>query len=133
MYYSLIIAASVAAVVPFVNAHGAEHGHVPKIVGYPGANTGLSSLRREMDTRALGSDPMDIGYTLEGRDSPPNCGEGIGSCPAGECCSVTNCKTIDLHGIWVELISLDDRLWYFRCALLRTRLQLQIWSWLPGE
>ncbi|KAH7072529.1 hypothetical protein FB567DRAFT_538323 [Paraphoma chrysanthemicola] len=83
MYLSTVAIASLAVLGPLAQAHGAG---IPHIVGLDVADVRARELIRNLRARlAVGGHAHEV--ELEARDSPKECGEGIGSCPAGKCCS----------------------------------------------
>jgi peptidoglycan/xylan/chitin deacetylase (PgdA/CDA1 family) len=93
MHFSTIAFATIATVGPFAHAHGTG---LPKIIGLDVADVKARSLLYK-----IGAPLSEAGHhhapAIERRDTP-NCGEGIGSCAAGECCSVSGfCGTTDNH------------------------------------
>jgi peptidoglycan/xylan/chitin deacetylase (PgdA/CDA1 family) len=94
MHFSNIALATIAAAGPLANAHGAG---LPQIIGLDVADLKARSL-----LRSIGAQLAESGHAhtapVEARDSPPECGEGIGSCPAGKCCSRAGyCGTTDAY------------------------------------
>jgi len=75
------VAATIAAVAPLANAHASN---LPGIVGLDVKDVRVRSMLAQMEARS----GHGI-HSLESRQgaSPKECGEGIGSCPAGKCCS----------------------------------------------
>jgi hypothetical protein len=93
MHLSTIAIASLAVFGPVANAHS---GGLPHIVGLDVADVKARHLLRELRARlAVVSDSHEV--DIEARDSPPECGEGIGSCPAGKCCSRSGCMLLLNH------------------------------------
>lgn len=88
MYLSTVAIASLAVLGPVVRAHSAG---IPQIVGLDVADVKARHLMRDLRAR-LAVAGHSHGVEIEARDSPPECGEGIGSCPAGKCCSRSGCK-----------------------------------------
>lgn len=81
-----------AAMVPLVSGHG--DSPLPKIVGLNPrdlkARDLLSSLgARFADVHEFKKEEVN---TLKARQDDRECGEGIGSCAAGVCCSQAGCK-----------------------------------------
>lgn len=96
MHFTNIALATVATVGPIVNAHGTG---MPKIMGLQTADLKARNLLNEISARMSGVHEAHA-PELEARQgaSPPECGPGIGSCPAGKCCSRANyCGTSDAH------------------------------------
>lgn len=95
MYCSLALAATVAFV-PLIHAHGVAS---PMIVGldprdprHLKARDLLSSLgARFADVNEYAKGPENY---LKARQDDRQCGTGVGSCAAGECCSPAGCKSI---------------------------------------
>ncbi|KAH7412105.1 hypothetical protein DE146DRAFT_602168 [Phaeosphaeria sp. MPI-PUGE-AT-0046c] len=92
MHFTNIALATVATVGPIVSAHGSG---LPKIMGLHTTDLKARNLLHSISARM-----SEGGHThvpkIQARDSPPECGEGIGSCPAGKCCSRANfCGTGD--------------------------------------
>jgi hypothetical protein len=93
MHLPTIAIAFVATVSPLANADGSG---LPQIIGLDVADVKARSLLRNLGVRVAASGHAHE-VSLETRASPPECGEGIGSCPAGKCCSRAGCKMI-AHG-----------------------------------
>jgi hypothetical protein len=91
MHFSNIAIATLATVGPLVNAHGSG---LPQIIGLDVADVKARSFLRNLGARLAESQDheMEARQTPPPPASPPNCGPGIGSCKAGECCSVIGCK-----------------------------------------
>ncbi|KAH5128754.1 hypothetical protein HBH70_210270 [Parastagonospora nodorum] len=97
MHFSNIALATIATVGPLANAHGTG---LPQILGLDVADERARSL-----LRSIGAQLSEAGHVhaapVEARQSTPSpkeCGEGIGSCPAGKCCSqIGYCDTTDAH------------------------------------
>ncbi|KAF1837299.1 glycoside hydrolase/deacetylase [Decorospora gaudefroyi] len=92
MHYSTAIAA-VAALTPFVSAHG-HGGAVPNIVGLNPRDLKARSLLSGTGAKFTGVDKLLKGRGNSARANPVKprqddreCGEGVGSCEAGMCCS----------------------------------------------
>ncbi|KAH8716802.1 hypothetical protein GQ44DRAFT_688868 [Phaeosphaeriaceae sp. PMI808] len=85
MYLSTIVVATVATVAPLANAHGAG---LPQILGLNVADLKSRDLLRSLEARITDAvlHPNE-GNLAARQDSPKECGEGIGSCPTGQCCS----------------------------------------------
>jgi hypothetical protein len=92
MHFSTIAVATFAAVGPLANAHGSG---LPQIIGLDVTDVKARNLLRNIGAR-FATPGHPHGIDLEARDSPPECGEGIGSCPAGKCCSRAKCKMLDV-------------------------------------
>lgn len=89
MYFSTALAA-IAAVAPLVNAHG--DSPMPKIVGLNPRDLKARNLLSSLGERI----PEFRGthekhQALKSRQDDRQCGTGIGSCAAGECCSQAGC------------------------------------------
>ncbi|CBX97226.1 hypothetical protein IAQ61_007359 [Plenodomus lingam] len=84
MYLLIVVAATIAAAGPLVNAHGAG---LPKIVGLDPADVKSRDLLLALEERFSRLDHAQSEPALATRTSAPECGPGVGSCPAGECCS----------------------------------------------
>jgi hypothetical protein len=87
MLFSTAVAAA-AVFAPLANAHGSLG--VPKIQG-------LDSEQMKNIFASLGSPNMlsshaHDGDVLSARASAKECGEGVGSCRQGQCCSEYGCK-----------------------------------------
>jgi peptidoglycan/xylan/chitin deacetylase (PgdA/CDA1 family) len=96
MHFSNIALATVAAVGPFANAHDTG---LPQILGLD-----LADVKARSFLQGLGARLSETGHShnapVHARDSPPECGEGIGSCPSGKCCSRAGyCGTTDAYCI----------------------------------
>jgi peptidoglycan/xylan/chitin deacetylase (PgdA/CDA1 family) len=92
MYLSTVAIATIAAISPLANAHGAG---LPQILGLNVADLKARSLLQNVEARVPASGNA-AELHVEARQSKPECGEGIGSCPAGQCCSRSNfCGTTD--------------------------------------
>lgn len=89
MYFSTV-AVAIAAVVPLANAHGSG---LPQILGLDLADLKNRDLLNSLKARISGLDHVHSEPAKQARASPLECGEGIGSCPAGKCCSRANCTT----------------------------------------
>ncbi|CAO2653228.1 Nn.00g026390.m01.CDS01 [Neocucurbitaria sp. VM-36] len=84
MQFFTTVVASVAVVAPLASAHGVG---LPTILGLD-----VADLKARSILSSIGAQIADAGHVrdkiaLESRQSKPECGEGIGSCPAGKCCS----------------------------------------------
>lgn len=94
MHFSNIALLTIAAVGPLANAHGTG---LPQILGLDVADVKARNFLRGIGAR-LSEAGDSHGAPVQARDSPPECGEGIGSCPAGKCCSrVGYCGTTDAY------------------------------------
>jgi len=84
---------SIAATAPLIHAHGV---HLPGIEGLAAKDVRVRGLLESLNGRSTFSHGSSF---LEARqDDPKECGEGIGSCPDGECCSSAGfCGTTDDH------------------------------------
>lgn len=126
MYLSNVAIASLAVLGPLAQAHGAG---IPHIVGLDVADVRARELIRNLRARlAVGGHSHEV--ELEARDSPKECGEGIGSCPAGKCCSISQCKYSTLP---CRVLLKVNRLRDIRRPLLLPWLQLQVRSRLRRE
>ncbi|KAL6707644.1 hypothetical protein ACN47E_003994 [Coniothyrium glycines] len=85
MHFSNVAIATAASIVPLANAHGVA---LPHIVGLDVASLKGRDLLRRLESRIAGA-AAHIDSPLDSRqaESKPECGEGIGSCSAGKCCS----------------------------------------------
>jgi hypothetical protein len=94
MHFSTIAIATLATVGPLADAHGSTG--LPQIIGLDVADVKARSFLRSLGARMAESSSVHE-HKIEAREtsSPPNCGEGIGSCPAGKCCSTVGCKKSD--------------------------------------
>jgi hypothetical protein len=93
MHYSTVIAA-VAALAPLASAHGTG---LPNIVGLNPRDLKARSLLSRTGARFTGVNELVHGHSANGvkaRQDDRQCGAGIGSCPAGQCCSQAGCKFI---------------------------------------
>jgi len=81
MYYSTVALAAIAAIAPAATAHGTG---LPKLVGLDTSDLRVRNLLRDLNARLAVSDVHNINARQTG---PKECGEGVGSCPAGKCCS----------------------------------------------
>lgn len=89
MQFFTTVAATVAAVAPLASAHGVG---LPTILGLDVADLKARSILSSIGAPIAGASYPHNKVDLEVRGSPPECGEGIGSCPAGKCCSRAGCK-----------------------------------------
>lgn len=93
MHFSNVAVATAATIVPLVAAHGVA---IPHIVGLDVASLKGRDLLHTLETR-FASAAAHVESTVEARQNDPkNCGEGIGTCKAGECCSKEGCECRDL-------------------------------------
>ncbi|KAI8941905.1 hypothetical protein NX059_000019 [Plenodomus lindquistii] len=83
MLFSTLVAATFA-IAPLVHAHGSG---LPKIIGLDPADLKSRDLLHALETRFSQLSHARSEPSLETRASPPECGPGVGSCPAGKCCS----------------------------------------------
>lgn len=83
MHFSTVVAATFA-VGPLVNAHGVG---LPKIIGLDSADVKSKVLLHALEKRISELVPAHSEPSLTARASAPECGPGVGSCPAGSCCS----------------------------------------------
>ena len=88
MHFSSIAIVAFATFVPFTEAHGIA---IPHVVGLDLASPKGRDLLQALEARFLGT-VAHSESALETRQSKPECGEGIGSCPAGKCCSKAGCR-----------------------------------------
>ncbi|KAF1917793.1 hypothetical protein BDU57DRAFT_446034 [Ampelomyces quisqualis] len=98
MHFSTIALATLATVGSLTNAHRSTG--MPKIVGLDIADEKTRTLLKNLDAR-LSEGHEDHALELETRQAPgskPECGEGVGSCPADKCCSRSGfCGTTDAY------------------------------------
>jgi hypothetical protein len=94
MYFSSTLAA-VAAITPFVSAHGGAP--VPKIFGLNPRELRARNLLDRLDARAAA---VNVEHAHEKRavnkrqgGTDGQCGAGLLSCDPGYCCSPEGCKT----------------------------------------
>ena len=80
-------AVTLAVVAPLATAHGVG---LPEIVGLNLKDLRTRNLLGNLRHGGLGH--VEHGKFLESRADDRECGEGIGSCPAGKCCSISGCK-----------------------------------------
>ncbi|KAF2022554.1 glycoside hydrolase/deacetylase [Setomelanomma holmii] len=94
MHLPSIALAFMAVLGPLATAHSES---IPHIVGLDFADARAQNLIRDLRARlAVTGHAHEV--NMEARDSPPECGEGIGSCPAGKCCSRSGyCGTTDAY------------------------------------
>ncbi|KAH3917922.1 hypothetical protein HBI56_178700 [Parastagonospora nodorum] len=96
MHFSTALAA-VAAVAPLVSAHGSGNG-LPTIVGLNPKDLKARAILSNLGARfATVNDfaKTDV-KSLKARQDDRQCGQGVGSCPAGQCCSQAGyCGTED--------------------------------------
>ncbi|RMZ71623.1 chitin binding [Pyrenophora seminiperda CCB06] len=88
MHYTSALAA-IAAVTPFVSAHGTG---LPKIIGLNPRDLRARDLLSRTGAKFMGVDELVKPKTLskvpvQARQNDRQCGQGIGSCAAGQCCS----------------------------------------------
>jgi hypothetical protein len=89
MHFPIIAIGTFAALGPLASAHGTG---LPQIIGLDVADVKARSLLRSIGARlAAPEHTQKLG--VEAGASPLECGEGIGSCPAGKCCSSVGCKS----------------------------------------
>jgi hypothetical protein len=91
MHFPTIAIATLATVGPLASAHGSTG--LPQIIGLDVADVKARSFLRNLGARVAESQDVHE-HKIEARQgaSPKECGEGIGSCPAGKCCSSIGCK-----------------------------------------
>jgi hypothetical protein len=92
MHFSAALAA-VAAVAPFVNAHGSNG--LPTIVGLNPKDLKTRDLLAGLGARFASVHDFAKSETAKPamvRRDDRECGEGVGSCGAGLCCSQAGCK-----------------------------------------
>lgn len=95
MHFSNVAFATAATVVPLAAAHGAA---LPHIVGLNAASLKGRDLLHALESRFAGAAAHIDSAFVAPRNDPKNCGEGIGSCKAGECCSKEGyCGTTTAH------------------------------------
>jgi peptidoglycan/xylan/chitin deacetylase (PgdA/CDA1 family) len=82
MLFSTAVAAA-AVFAPLANAHGSLG--VPKIQGLDSEQ--MKSIFASLGSPNTLSSHVHDSHVLSARDSPKECGEGVGSCPQGKCCS----------------------------------------------
>jgi hypothetical protein len=95
MHYSTAVAA-VAALTTFVSAHGTG---MPNIVGLNPRDLKARSLLSRAGARFTGVNELvkgRSGHGLKSRQDDRECGAGIGSCAAGQCCSGAGCELISI-------------------------------------
>jgi hypothetical protein len=84
MRYTSALAA-VAAIAPLVSAHGAS---LPKIHGLNPKDLRARDLLGNLGARFA---EVHEAHKLNTRQDDRQCGEGVGSCPNGQCCSGAGC------------------------------------------
>lgn len=92
MHYSFTLAA-IAAVTPFVSAHG---NGLPNIVGLNPRDLRARDLLSHTGAKFIGanelSKPKAVSKVpVQARQDDRQCGAGVGSCAAGQCCSSAGC------------------------------------------
>jgi hypothetical protein len=94
MHVSAALAA-VAAIAPLASAHGSDHGHgLPTIIGLNPKDLKARSLLSNLGARFATVNDFakpQVAKPLEARQDDRQCGAGIGSCAAGQCCSQAGC------------------------------------------
>jgi hypothetical protein len=93
MHFSTALAA-VAAVAPLVNAHGSSNG-LPTIVGLNPTDLKTRDLLAGLGARFASVHDFAKTETAKPamiRRDDRECGQGVGSCGAGLCCSQAGCK-----------------------------------------
>jgi hypothetical protein len=102
--------ATVVAVVPLVSAHGGG-APLPKIVGLNPRDLKARDLLSNLGARFVEVEEFveeDFG-SLKARQNDRECGQGIGSCGAGLCCSQAGCMySLSRRMIYTLMIT---RLW----------------------
>jgi hypothetical protein len=95
MHFSTALAA-VAAIAPLASAHGSDHGHgLPTIVGLNPKDLKARALLSNLGARFATINDFakpEVAKPLEARQDDRQCGAGIGSCAAGQCCSQAGCE-----------------------------------------
>jgi hypothetical protein len=90
MHFSTTLAA-VAAVAPFVSAHGTMG--VPKIAGINMRDLKSRDLLATLEARMADYNAHGKHEAVKVRQADDRqCGAGVGNCPAGQCCSGAGCK-----------------------------------------
>jgi hypothetical protein len=87
MHFSTALAA-VAAVAPLVSAHGSP---LPQIVGLNPRDLKARAMLSNLGARF--TEANELSKTLEARQDDRECGKGVGSCAAGQCCSQAGCMS----------------------------------------
>jgi len=91
MHFSTALAA-VAAVAPLVNAHGSP---LPQIMGLNPRDLKARAILSNIGARFTEVHEFAKSEPLKARqDDDRECGQGIGSCAAGQCCSQAGCKSV---------------------------------------
>ena len=114
MRFSTSVAA-LTAIAPLANAHG--NAGIPTIAGLHKdlkARELLSTLAaRFSEVEGHAHHEHSVLQTRQNNDK--KCGDGIGSCGPGECCSRANCKYLylDVTSFYKNLIQIPS-LWYRR-------------------
>jgi hypothetical protein len=90
MHFSTL--AAVAAVAPFVSAHGGMG--LPKIAGINMRDLKSRDLLANLEARIAEVQTAHAHANgLAARQDDRQCGAGVGSCPAGQCCSGAGCMS----------------------------------------
>ena len=79
----------VAALAPSASAH--DGIGLPRILGLDNLDQKTNTFINSLKTRGLLGNDAHSNPALEARDSPRECGEGIGTCPQDKCCSIVGC------------------------------------------
>jgi hypothetical protein len=83
--------ATVAAIAPLVSAHG-NGAPLPKIVGLNPRDLKARGLLSNLGARFTEVHEFaKENRALKARQDDRECGQGIGSCAAGQCCSQSGC------------------------------------------
>jgi hypothetical protein len=127
MHFSTTLAA-VAAVAPFVSAHGTLS--VPKIAGINMRDLKSRDLLATLEARIAGYNAHDKHDAIKVRQDDRQCGPGVGNCAAGQCCSGAGCK-LSLICTSNPQCANPNRLRYRGRLLLLPRLRLRARPWLP--
>jgi hypothetical protein len=95
MHFSTALAA-VAAVAPLVVAHGGSSPGTPQIIGLNvkdlKARSMLSSWVERAQTAEV--DHHEAHEKRQGGNAEGQCGDGVGTCAAGYCCSENGCMIL---------------------------------------
>jgi hypothetical protein len=103
MHFSTALAAA-AAVVPLVSAHGSG---LPTILGMNPKDLKARAILSNIGARF--AEVHDFAHaeakSLNARQDDRECGEGVGNCGAGLCCSQAGCMYIIGSMLWRTLLT----------------------------
>jgi len=132
MHYISALAA-IAAVAPFVSAH--DMG-IANMLGFSIDDIVARRLLSRTGARFMGANKLTKPRTVskvpvQARQDDRQCGQGIGSCATGECCSPEGCMFPQNDNI-IDMLTILRLRNQWRLLLL-SRMSLPIWPGLPRE